>query len=239
MRSMFDHRDRGVVWGGVLEYRGDDALRGVEHWSVTVEDDGSRTLEARCRMFDSQLERWVVHSVDDRFRPVRSFLTHRQHGEFLGEGWFRFSPGRLVGNSRLAALGDVHQQVEIDGELDYFVPHAVAADAWITPCYDLDRGGWQEIQKGYASSLLADGATGPIIEHHRGVRIAMVGEEAVTVPAGTFDTRHFVVSARPGVEEHLWVTKNTACSLIQLRSDRLATTYVLTELKAESLWAPF
>lgn len=236
--SNVDQRGRGVLWSGVLEYRGDSALRGVEHWSVTVEDDGSRTLEARLRMFDTQIERWVVHSADDRFRPVRSFVSQRQRGEFLGEGWFRFAPGHLVGDSRVAALGDVHQEVEIDGELDYFVPHAVAGDAWITPCYDLDRGGWQDIRNGYASSLLADGATGPLIEHHRGLRIAMVGDEAVTVPAGTFDTRHFVVSPRPGIEEHLWVAKDAAATLVKLRSDRLATSYVLTELTEESLWRP-
>lgn len=236
--SSVDAPGRSVVWRGELEYRGDRGLRGVEHWSVTVEEDGSRTLSARCRMFDSQLERWVVHSVDHDFQPLRSFVTHRKQGEFLGEGWFRFTPGLLMGDSHLAGEGDLHQEIRIDGDLDYFVPHSVAADAWITPCYDLARGGWQEIRNGYASSLRADGATGPLIEHHRGLRITLVGEESVTVPAGNFDTRHFVVSARQGVEEHLWVTRDAAATLVRLRSDRLATSYVLTDVAEEPLWPP-
>lgn len=226
----------GVVWSGVLEYRGDHGLRGVEHWSVTVADDSSRILSARCRMFDSQLERWVVHSVDRNFRPVHSFVSQRQHGQFLGEGSFRFIPGQLTADIHQFGRIDTHQEVQIDGDLDYFVPHAVAADAWITPCYDRSRGGWQEIPHGYASSLLPDGSTGPMIEQHRGLQIMLAGEERVMVPAGEFDAWHYLVSARPGVEEHLWVARNPARTLIKLRSDRLATTYVLTELHHETLW---
>ena len=53
------------------------------------------------------------------------------------------------------------------------------------------------------------------------------------VPAGEFATSHFIVSVRPGVEEHLWVTNDEFVMLVQLRSDRLATTYLLTELVEE------
>lgn len=222
---------------GVIEYRGDSALRGVERWSVTLDTDRSRTLSAHCRMFDTELERWVVHSVDAAMRPQRSFVSHRQHGQLLGEGRFWFEPGVLHGHTHLET-GLLEQQTEIEGELDYFVPHAVAGDSWITPCHDPSTPGWQEIANGFTSSLLADGSTGPMIERHIGIRIKLAGPETVQVPAGEFETNHYVVSARPGIEEHLWVSRDDFHMLVKLRSDRLATTYLLTELHEEPARTP-
>jgi hypothetical protein len=221
---------------GVIEYRGDSGLRGQEWWSVTTEEDGSRTLASQCRMFDTRVERWVVHSVDARMRPKSSFVSHRKAGEHLGEGRFWFEPGVLRCHSQVRGLGEIEQRREIDGELDYFVPHAVAGDSWITPCYDHVVGGVQEIRNGFASSLLPDGSTGPLIEQHVGIRIRLAGIETVAVPAGTFETSHFVVSTRPGVDEHLWVTRDAFHMLVKLRSDRLATTYLLTELDELPAW---
>lgn len=217
---------------GLIEYRGDRGLRGQERWSVSIDLDGTRTLSAHCRMFDTRLERWVVHSVDENMRPLRSFVSHRQHGRFLGEGRFWFEPGRLSGHSHTPA-GALAQEVHIDGQIDFFIPHAVAGDSWITPSC-APHGGWQQIRHGYASSLLADGSTGPLIEHHADLRIRFVGQETVRVPAGEFDTSHFIVSVQHGIEEHLWVTNDAFVMLVRLRSDRLATTYVLTELVEEA-----
>ena len=221
---------------GVIEYRGDHGLRGKEWWSITSAADGSRTLASECRMFDTQVERWVVHSVDGTMRPTSSFVTHRKAGSFLGEGRFWFEPGRLRCHSHVAGLGVIEQERRIDGELDYFVPHAVAGDSWITPCYDQEAGGVQEIAHGFASSLLPDGSTGPLIEQHVGIRIWLEGIETLQVPAGTFETSHFVVSPRPGIEEHLWVSRDAFHMLVQLRSDRLETTYVLVELDEGPAW---
>lgn len=219
---------------GVIEYRGDRGLRGHERWSISIDQDGTRTLSAHCRMFDTRIERWVVHSVDERMRPLRSFISHRQQGRFLGEGRFWFTPGLLSGHSHTPS-GVVTQQVRVDGPIDFFVPHAVAGDSWITPAC-VRHGAWHPVRHGYASSLLADGSTGPLIEHHANLRLRYVGQEQVRVPAGEFTTAHIVVSVQPGVEEHLWVTDDAFVMLVKLRSDRLATTYVLTELVEEEVW---
>lgn len=224
------------IRSGRLDYVGDEVgLRGQEEWSISIDPDGSRTLAGHCRMFDTVIERWAVHSVDARMVPVRSFVSQRQRHRFLGEGRFWFEPGLLSGHTHVAGRGEIRQEVRIDGEIDYFVPHLVAADAWITPPCPR-TGEWQEIRHGYASSLLADGATGPLIEHHDGLRMRFLGTETVTVPAGTFETAHVAVSVREGVEEHLWVSDDDFCMLVRLRSDRLATTYVLATLE-ESSWS--
>lgn len=220
---------------GVVEYRGDSGLRGRESFLVTRAQDGALTLQAHCRMFDTRIERWVVHSIDADLRPVRSFVSHRKEGAFLGEGWFTMEPGRVRGRSTVPGLGDVEQSVSVPGRLDYFVPHAVAADSWITPHLARTDHDWHPVRHGFTTSLLPDGSTGPLVEQHVGLRLRWLGEERIDVPAGDFDVDHFVVSARPGVEEHLWVTADRWATLVQLRSDRLATTYVLTEMVEENV----
>lgn len=225
-----------TIHRGSIRYQGDAGLRGREDWSITRSADGARTLSAHCRMFDSGIERWVVHALGQAGDPIRSFISHRTGGKFLGEGWFLFFPGVLVGRALLRDGGQIEQSVTIDGQLDYFVPHAVAADSWITTCYDVSRGGWQEVRHGFTSSLLPDGSTGPLIEQHYGLRILLVGEESVSVPAGTYPTRHFVVCPQRGVEEHLWVSTDETQMLIRLRSDRLGTTYLLEDHRVEAVW---
>lgn len=221
---------------GVVEYRGDAGLRGRETFSVSRSPDGTMTLQAHCRMFDTQVERWVVHTVDGALRPLRSYVSQRRAGEFLGEGRFVVEADAVIASTRVAGLGDLEQRVSVDGPLDYFVPHAVAADSWITPHHPSDEPGWREVLRGYTTSLLPDGSTGPLIERHGGLRLRLEGSGAIEVPAGTFEVDHFVVSARPGIEEHLWVTSDHWATLVKLRSDRLATTYVLTELTEEPMW---
>lgn len=225
-----------TIQRGTILYQGDAGLRGREAWSIVSAADGTRTLQAHARMHDTRIERWVVHTLGPDGSPLRSFVSHRLAGEFLGEGWFLFSPGRLTGRVLLSGRGEIEQSVPIDGSVDYFVPHSVAADSWITLCHDIATDGWQEVRNGFASSLLPDGSTGPLIERHRGLRILLAGEETVEVPAGRYRTRHYVVSPREGVEEHLWVSVDDARMLIKLRSDRLATTYLLSEHVQENAW---
>ncbi|WP_110241537.1 hypothetical protein [Nocardioides gilvus] len=221
---------------GVVEYRGDVGLRGRETFTVSRAPDGTMTLQAHCRMYDTRVERWVVHTVDGSLRPLRSYVSQRRAGEFLGEGRFLVEPDAVIASTRVAGMGEVTQRVPVDGPLDYFVPHAVAADSWITPHHPPGEQGWREVLRGYTTSLLPDGSTGPLTERHGGLRLRWEGKETIEVPAGAFDVDHFVVSARPGVEEHLWVSADHWATLVKLRSDRLATTYVLTELSEEPMW---
>lgn len=193
-------------------------------------------MQAHCRMFDSRIERWVVHSVDGELRPVRSFVSQHVDGEFAGEGWFRMSGTGITGHA-LVSGEERDFQVPLDGWPDYFVPHAVAADSWIVAGQRARDGAWRQIRRGWTTSTLADGASGPEVLRHVGIRARWEGQEVIEVPAGTFEVDHFVVSVRAGVEEHLWVSADDWMTLVQLRSDRLATTYVLTEFVEDDPWS--
>lgn len=216
---------------GVIEYVGDEAgVRGREEWMLTVAEDGTRTLRAHCRMFDTAIERDVVHTAAPDFRPLRSFVSHRVGGEFLGEGWFVFGPDALDGKMLLKDEGRVSQRVPLHGPPPFFVPHAVCCDAWIVPTYDLEAGGPQPLRGGFRSSPRPNGATGPYAEEMANITATLLGEESITVPAGTFDTRHFLLTSDGGAEEHLWTSTDGDWLMVRLRSDRLASSYVLAEL---------
>ncbi|MFD2354600.1 hypothetical protein ACFSTC_42960 [Nonomuraea ferruginea] len=112
-------------------------VRGREEWTLTAAEDGTRTLRAHCRMFDTDIERDVVHTASAGFRPLRSFVSHRVGGAFLGEGWFVFGEDTLESELLLRDEGRVSQRVPLTGPPPFFVPHAVCCDAWIVPAYDL------------------------------------------------------------------------------------------------------
>lgn len=215
---------------GVLDYVGDDVgLRGRERWLLSVHEDGTRTLRAHCEMWDTQLERDVVHTVSAGFRPLRSFIGQRIEGRFLGEGWFHFRTAELVAGGVLDECGPLKQCIGLDAQPQFFIPHAVCCDAWIVPSYDLRTSCAQLLTAGWRASPMANGSTGPRAEPMAQLRVSLLGEERVRVPAGTFDTLHFAVEQEEGLRDEIWTTTEDYL-LVQLRSDVLLSWYRLSEL---------
>ena len=56
----------------------DGTKRGQEPCTVTVHSDGQRTIRARSEIFDTEIVRDVVYTVDAGFRPVDCFIRVRQ-----------------------------------------------------------------------------------------------------------------------------------------------------------------
>ncbi|MEV0973542.1 hypothetical protein [Microtetraspora glauca] len=219
---------------GVIDYVGDDVgVRGREEWTLSVAEDGTRTLRAHCRMWDTEIERDVVHTASAEFRPLRSFISHRVAGEFLGEGWFVFGAETLESELLLGGTRR-SQRVALTTPPPFFVPHAVCCDAWIVPSYDVAAGGSQRLSGGFRSSPRPNGATGPYAEEMSDITATLLGEETITVPAGTFLTWHFLLTSDGGAREDLWTSRDGDWLMVRLRSDRLSSTYELTELREEA-----
>jgi hypothetical protein len=100
-----------------------------------------------------------------------------------------------------------------DPPLRTFQNHAIACDAWHLRLYDRTQGpGVQSIDEFLLSSPDHRGATGPML-FRVGVHLEYVGEELVTVKAGTFDALHFRYVSAPGLpQEHppydVWCTSD-------------------------------
>ncbi len=164
---------------------------GQEWFSVTVLKNGDRTMRCQTEMEDIGLLRDVTQTLDKDWRPVDSFVRISQNGEFTGSAWFRMDDTGIECEAFTRGDGRVSQRIETEGRVKILASHPVMADAWQCASFDHSRPEKRQIIKPWAhTSPRTDGSSGPLA----GVSVKTmdyVGEERVTVPAGTFDTRKY------------------------------------------------
>ncbi|MEM9303047.1 MAG: hypothetical protein AAGE01_13100 [Pseudomonadota bacterium] len=189
------------------------AERGWENFIQTVHPDGRRTLQARCEIDDPPpVLRHVTLSLDPTWRPLDCFVRLDVGGDFMGSGWFHFTDRRAESESINVRDGRISQRMDLDGAIAGLGSHPIAGDAWLLGSFDLSQGPGRQFRKNYMlTSPDHRGATGPAL-FRLGMSIVFVGEERVTVEAGTFDALHFQFTdtAEDLPEEHppydIWCT---------------------------------
>ena len=216
---------------GLVRYLGDEAgERGREWFTVTVHGDGSRTLRALSEMDDSDVLRDVVYTVDSQWRPHDAFVRLTVAGAFMGSGWFSFGPTGAEAEVVTADAGRLTQRVSNDRHPPSFGPHPVTGDAWHLPGFsELRERGSVTNHDVLMSSPLPNGASGPMLSTLK-LTAEYLGEEEVTVPAGTFTTDHYRYILDDEPPEDVWVIPGDY-TLVRLRWDRLGSTYELVELE--------
>ncbi len=197
---------RRRYYSGVIEAIGDtQGLRGLERFSVSVTPDGSRTLHATCEIYDRNVSRDVIYSVDRDFRPMDACVRLIKDGSLLGTGGFAS-----------------------------FDPHPLSCDIWYLARYDHASKQRIQYFDSALSSLEHDGCSGPMLHQIR-FGIESLGPQMVTVPAGTFETHHYQFHLDGSLpEEHpleqLWCIPGDFI-FVKIRVDGyMSTTYHLTEL---------
>jgi hypothetical protein len=138
------------------------------------------------------------------------------------------------------AIGRVSQRVPVSGDYDGFGTHPIAGDAYMTKCMDLSRGPHKRDLRAFLPSADHRGATPPLIAQST-IQLAYIGEETVTVAAGTFACRHFCFSDEAGgmatdkgahPDYNLWVTADDDAIFVQGGvSGYMQTWYELVELE--------
>ena len=223
---------------GYLRYLHDvEGERGREWFSVSVQEDGARTLRAQCEMDDELLLREVTYSVDGQWRPHDAFVRLVQCGQFVGSSWFRFDEQGVECEALTQREGRVHQRQQLGRRPRLFAPHPLVSDGWQAAAFDFTRGpGRQRLDACTNSSPQPDGASGPLI----GVvykDLEYVGDESITVPAGTFLAHHMLIHPLMPSMAHwtpleFWVT-GTDFQIVRMRWDLLRSTYELTEIDGD------
>ena len=228
------------VYSGRIAYIGDGdgdgpVERGREWFTVSVYDDGHRTIAARCEIDDAVVVRDVTYSVDTCWRPVDAFIRLNVHGRFMGSGWFHFTETEAECETFMAEGGRVSQRMscamgsEGRGAVS-FGAHPVACDVWHLGGYDpsVMSVGALVVHRAFMSSLLPNGASGPMLSAWN-FGVEYLGDETLTVAAGTFETHHFRYLLDGHPDEHVWYTSEDRI-LVRIRWDLLRTTYELAEL---------
>ncbi len=223
---MADLRHR---WGR-LSYRklSTGIERGREDWWLTHNRDGSRTLRCLARTDDSHFVRDVTYTVGEDARPVDVFVRLQVKESWVGSGYFRTAEDQL----RIVTDGTVNgrslQTVPVP-ERFHIMTHAVMLDGWTFWPYDADAGG-EQVLTVYNTSTRWDGTDGPL-GRLEPLRVELVGEQEIEVPAGTFRARRFLVASDvlDVPPSTIWVTGEDNL-LVRYLWEKFDLEYVLAEL---------
>lgn len=162
--------------------------RGREFFTFTKHEDGKRTMRALCEIEepDPTVLRDITYSLDENDMPMDCFVRLTIGDKFMGAGLFRMSADAIECESFGPSIGRVSQRIEIEGGYDGFGTHPIAGDAYITKKMDRSKGPHKRNFRCFLPSPDHRGATPPLLAEAR-IQLEYVGEETVTVKAGTFD----------------------------------------------------
>lgn len=166
--------------------------RGRESFTMTRHLDGAVTIRATCEIEDPDptVLRDVVYSLGADGRPSDCFVRLTVGDRFAGSGWFRMTADVIECESWSPLIGRVSQTMPTGGAYHGFGTHPIIGDAYMTRCLDTTRGPHKQALRVFLPSADHRGATPPLIAEGN-LFLEYVGEETVTVAAGTFACRHF------------------------------------------------
>jgi hypothetical protein len=224
---------------GRLDYITDDVgITGREWFTLTTHTDGRRTMRALTAMDDDKVMRDVTFSVDKDWHALDCFIRLTVNDRFQGTGWFRFSDSVVECESYTRDGGRISQRWPVDGHVPMFVNHSVMCDAWGATAFDMRRK--DEIQSFYprlTSSPLANGGSGPMIGNTTTMTpesgkmdVQYLGDEEITVAAGTFKCSRYMLNPGKIPRFEMWV-HGPDFLMVQLRWDRRKKWYRLAELE--------
>ncbi|MEP1472571.1 MAG: hypothetical protein ABJK20_10940 [Halieaceae bacterium] len=216
-----------------------DQERGREYFTLTQQSDGVDVLLAHCEIDD---EPNVIRDVSIAMQhadsaPIDCSVRLTVGNKFEGSGWMRFGDGIAECETYNQRDGRVNQKIETAAPVKWLQSHPIVGDALLMKLYDLDKGPGTEAYKDlFLTSPDHRGATGPMF-FITGFSLVYVGDEELTVAAGTFQARHFQVTGTAGnlPEEHppydVWCTADDDYILLKASvAGYMQTHYELTEL---------
>ncbi len=179
--------------------------RGREFWWHTQNRDGSRTMRVLAMTDDSEFVRDVIYVLDANERPLRVHIELQVGEQLVGSGYFQVSGDSMTVVTDGVGTGHTVQVVAVPPRF-HVLTHAVMLDGWPTWAFVGEEAGTQTIDV-YTTSPLWNGTTGPL-GHMTTQNLTLVGTEQITVPAGTFEARHFSFGGEsdPANASHVWVT---------------------------------
>lgn len=173
-----------------IDYIGPDgARRGRELCRLTMHAGGDRTLTARSEVFDSAVLRDVTLRINQAFEPIDAFVRVDVEDQFVGAAFFRFgeSCAEVVGHGERE--GQFSHRMQFDRRPRSFLTHAVSGDVWHGASVEKSVGASAMLEPICTASPLHNGASCPKLGLWP-LRAIYLGEEEITVPAGTFPAEH-------------------------------------------------
>ena len=202
------------------------SLRGQEFFRMIVHPDGHRTMNIVKNMFSDHRQHTIVMRVDPVYRAVDVFASYRYPEGFKGSVRITLS-GDLLHATSFGPLGRTEHEVRVPRALA-IVTHGEGLNSWnasVMDPEDTSRAGPIEMARtSYFITPVRDG-DGPVLGRIMRATLTRVGDETITVPAGTFDTVHYSTG-----ELDVWAIKGDRVLALQtFRGEN----YVLTDYNEE------
>lgn len=165
--------------------------RGFETFMFTRHSDGKVTLRAHCEIEEPEptVMRDIIYSVDEHNQPMDLHVRLTVGDAFMGSGWLRFDGETIECESYGPTIGRLSQRVKVELPIDGFGTHPIVSDGYLLSTKSWTVGQKQKFNV-YLPSPDHRGATPPMIAQVK-IDAVYLGNEQVTVKAGTFRTRHF------------------------------------------------
>lgn len=202
-------------------------LRGQEYFRMIAHPDGHRTMMASKNMFSNNRQHNIVMRVDETFRPLDVFASYNYPDGFKGSVRVTVD-GDLLQASSFGPIGRTDHEVRVPEALAV-ITHGEGLNAWNASVLDPDDESEASepvtmARTSYFISPVRDG-DGPVLGKIRQAELTRVGEETITVPAGTFDTIHYST----GILD-VWAMKGDR---ILVKQTFRGENYLLTEYNEE------
>jgi hypothetical protein len=218
-----------------------DRERGREWFAFTHHGDGSVILRARCEIEEPEptVLRDIVYALGPNGRPNDLHVHLTVGDQVMGTGWLHHGDGTVECESFGPSIGRLSQRVDYQGAIDGFGTHPIVGDGYLTSRMDVSKGPHRREMRVFLPSPDHRGATPPMIAEVR-IMLDYLGDERVTVAAGTFDCRHFRFvdesSEGMGGKAHphydMWVTADADSIFVQGGvGGYMQTWYELAELE--------
>ncbi|MDR7101736.1 hypothetical protein [Croceicoccus sp. BE223] len=187
---------------GRIHYFKSEVIAGREDFAIDVRADG-RTVRSYCEMAEGDLTRDASWTLDPSHRPVEGHVRVVQHGRQAGSAWYRFGDGFTECESLTATMGRTTQR--LDGDARYLGLHPLVGDGLIALARGTDAPGTERRIESVTCSYDVNGETS-LVALPIDIGVTYVGEEDLTVPAGTFRAHRHAIRWQPHwPAAHLWV----------------------------------
>lgn len=203
-----------------------ETLRGREWFRMIAHQDGTRTMTITKDTFGTNRQHTIVMRVDDEFRPLEAYGMYRYPDGEKGSVRVVVDDDRLTAQS-FSPTGHVTHEVRVPPALAV-VTHGEGLNAWSASVLDPDSNDTSEPSSMPRTSYFISPPKeepGAVLGKVTRATLERVGEETVTVPAGTFETVHY----RTGPLD-MWAMKGDR---ILVKQTYFGEDYVLTEYNAE------
>lgn len=207
---------------GTYSYLGENGTRdrGFEKFRMNVHPDGTRTMIMWHDLFARNAQYSVMLRVAENFRPLQAFANYWSENGYKGSTFITVD-GDTLETITHGPVGKVTQSMNVPDDLS-IGSHPVSGDGWHTWHVDPAVEGVQRtgalygIQSGGDLSKPPLGALGYM-------PIEVLGQEEITVPAGTFQTTKYSLARR----SLIWITMPDRL-VIKMQNSGRGLDYVLT-----------